>query len=87
MEILKIILIILLVIDCIVLIGLVLVQEGKEGGLGGVISGASESFWGQNKGRSTEGKLVLATRIAAILFLVLAVALNLDFEKIAGLFK
>ncbi len=81
MEILKIILIILLVIDCIVLTGLVLVQEGKEGGLGTVISGASDSFWGQNKSRSTEGKLVIATRIAAILFIVLSVALNLKFFK------
>ncbi len=79
MEILKIVLIILLVIDCIVLTGLVLVQEGKEGGLGSVISGASEGFWGQNKGRSAEGKLVMATRIAAILFIVLAIALNLKF--------
>lgn len=78
MEILKIVLIILLAIDCIVLTGLVLVQEGKEGGLSAISGGASESFWGQNKGRSAEGKLVIATRIAAILFIVLAVVLNLN---------
>ncbi len=76
MEILKIVLTILFVIDCIVLTALVLLQEGKSAGLG-AISGAADSFWGQNKGRSMEGALVKATRICAILFLVLAVALNL----------
>ena len=76
MEILKIVLTILFVIDCIVLTALVLLQEGKAEGLG-AISGAADSFWGQNKGRSMEGTLVKATRICAVLFLVLAVALNL----------
>ena len=76
MEILKIVLTILFVIDCIVLTALVLLQEGKAEGLG-AISGAADSFWGQNKGRSMEGALVKATRICAVLFLVLAVALNL----------
>ena len=76
MEVLKIILTILLVIDCIVLIGIVLLQEGKSAGLG-TLSGASESYWGQNKGRSKEGAKVMITRIAAILFIVLAVVLNL----------
>lgn len=76
MEILKIVLTILFVIDCIVLMALVLLQEGKSEGLG-AISGAADSFWGQNKGRSMEGALVKATRICAVLFLVLAVALNL----------
>ena len=76
MEVLKIILTILFVIDCIVLTAIVLLQEGKSAGLG-AISGAADSYWGQNKGRSMEGALVKATRIAAVLFIVLAVALNL----------
>ena len=77
MEYLKIAITILFAIDCIVLTTLVLSQEGKAGGLGGTISGSSESFWGQNKARSKEGKMVLATRISAVLFVILAVALNL----------
>ncbi|MBQ4559101.1 MAG: preprotein translocase subunit SecG [Tyzzerella sp.] len=76
MDILKTILTILLAIDCIGLIVLVLLQEGKEGGLGG-LAGASESYWGQNKGRSMEGALVKITRILAIVFVLLAVVLNL----------
>ena len=76
MAILETILTILFAIDCIVLIVLVLLQEGKEAGLGG-LAGASETYWGQNKGRSMEGALVKITRIAAILFVVLAIVLNL----------
>ena len=77
-NILENILTILFAIDCVVLVVIVLLQEGKSAGLG-AISGASDSYWGQNKGRSMEGALVKITRIAAILFVVLAVALNLKF--------
>ena len=80
MKILETILTILFAIDCIVLTVIVLLQEGKSAGLG-ALSGASESYWGQNKGRSQEGILVMVTRIAAILFVVLAIALNLKFFK------
>ena len=76
MEILKIILTIIFVIDCIALSAFILLQEGKSAGLG-TISGAAESYWGQNKGRSMEGALVKSTKFLAILFLVLAVVLNL----------
>ena len=76
MEILKIVLTILFVIDCIVLTALVLLQEGKSAGLG-AISGGSDTFWAQNKSRSKEGKIVLVTRIAAALFIILAIVLNL----------
>ena len=57
MDILKTVLMILFAIDCIVLTAIVLLQEGKSAGLG-TISGAAESYWGQNKGRSMEGALV-----------------------------
>ena len=41
------------------------------------ISGAADSYWGQNKGRSMEGNLEKFTKIAAILIFVLALVLNL----------
>ena len=78
MNVLKIILTILFVIDSVGLTVLVLLQEGKSAGLG-ALSGASEGYWGQNKGRSKEGMLVLLTRILAALFVVLAIALNLKW--------
>ena len=52
-------------------------QEGKSAGLG-AISGAAESYWGKNKGRSMEGTLVKITRVMAVLFMVLAVVLNIN---------
>ena len=76
MEYLRIALTVLFIIDCIALSAIILLQEGKSAGLG-TISGAAESYWGQNKGRSMEGALVKSTKFLAILFLVLAVVLNL----------
>ena len=73
------ILLILYIIDCIALTVVVLMQEGKQAGLTGAISGAAESYWGKNKGRSMEGGLVKATTIMGVLFFVLAVVLNLNF--------
>ena len=72
------ILLILCIIDCIALTVVVLMQEGKQAGLTGAISGAAESYWGKNKGRSMEGGLVLATRIMAVLFVVFSLLLNLN---------
>ena len=73
---LRITLTIIYIIICIALIVLVLMQEGKTAGLGAV-SGAAETYWGRNKGRSMEGKLVEITTGLAIGFMVLAVVLNL----------
>ncbi len=76
MDVLKVILMIIFAIDCIALTAIVLLQEGKSAGLG-TISGASETYWGQNKGRSMEGALVKSTKFLAVLFIVLAAVLNL----------
>ncbi|MDO5135493.1 MAG: preprotein translocase subunit SecG [Eubacteriales bacterium] len=78
MEILRIILTVIFIIDCIALTVVVLMQEGKSQGLG-AIAGAAETYWGKNKGRSMEGGLVKATTIMGILFFVLAAVLNLNF--------
>ena len=77
MEILKTIITIIFVIDCIALSAIILLQEGKSADLG-TISGAADSYWGQNKGRSMEGALVKSTKFLAMLFIVLAVVLNLS---------
>ena len=78
MQILRTILTILFVIDCIALTVVVLMQEGKSQGLG-AIAGAADTYWGKNEGRSMEGGLVKATTIMGVLFFVLAVVLNLNF--------
>lgn len=77
MAALRIILTIVFILVCVALSAIVLLQEGKSAGLG-VISGAAETYWGKNKGRSIEGKLVKITRYLAIGFMVLAIILNLN---------
>ncbi len=74
---LRIVLTLLFILDCILLVVFVLMQEGKAAGLGS-ISGAAETYWGKNKGRSMEGLLVKVTKILAVLFMVLAAVLNLS---------
>ena len=78
MEILRIVLTILFVIDCIGLTVIILMQEGKAQGLG-TIAGMADTYWGKNKGRSMEGTLVKVTKVMAVLFFVLALVLNLNF--------
>lgn len=73
---LKIVLTILFIIVCVVLVVLVLMQEGKSAGLG-TISGAAETYWGKNKGRSMEGLLVKLTKLMAVSFILLSAILNL----------
>ena len=78
MEILRTILTVEYILICIALVIVVLMQEGKSAGLG-AISGAAETYWGKNKGRSMEGALVKITTGLAVGFMVLAVVLNLNF--------
>lgn len=72
----RVVLTIVFIVICVVLSALVLMQEGKTQGLG-TIAGAADTYWGKNKGRSAEGVMVKLTRVLAILFLLLAVVLNL----------
>lgn len=78
MDILKIVLTIVYVIDCIALSVVILMQEGKSAGLG-AIAGAADTYWGQNKGRSMEGGLVKATRIMSVIFFALSIVLSMNF--------
>ena len=79
MDILKLILQIVYILDCIALTFIILRQEGKFGGLSGALTGSSETYWAKNKGRSYEGKLELATKYLAAGFIVLSVILNLKW--------
>ena len=77
MAILRTILTVIFVLVCVAAVILVLLQEGRSAGLG-AIAGAAETYWGKNKGRSMEGQLVKITKVLALLFMVLAVVLNLS---------
>lgn len=76
MTVLKTILSVLLILISIAITVVILMQEGKSAGLGS-ISGAADTYWGKNKGRSMEGVLVKLTTAGVVLFLVIAVVLNM----------
>ncbi|MEG1458266.1 MAG: preprotein translocase subunit SecG [Acetivibrio sp.] len=76
MAVLKTILTIVYILVCVALVVIVLLQEGKQAGLSGSISGAAETYWGKNKGRSMEGALEKSTKYLAIGFIVLSIGLN-----------
>lgn len=61
---------------CLAITIVILLQEGKQAGLGGAISGAADSYWGKNKGRSIEGALEKATKIMVVLFFIISILLN-----------
>lgn len=74
MATLQIILTVILVIAALVVIITVLLQQGSRQGLG-AIAGGAETFFGKNKAKSYEGKLALATKIGAAVFIVLSLVL------------
>ena len=76
MAVLKINLTVIFIIISIALTVIILMQEGKSAGLG-AIAGAADTYWGKNKGRSMEGRLVTGTKILVVLFIVIAAVLNL----------
>ena len=63
--------IVLLIIDCIALVTVVLLQEGKSNGLSGAISGGAEQLFGKQKQLGVDLFLHRLTIILAILFFVL----------------
>ncbi len=77
-TVIKTIVTVLYIVICVALVIVVLMQEGKTSGLGAV-SGAADSYWTRNKGRSSEGVLIKLTRILAILFVLLSLLLCTDW--------
>ena len=63
---------------CAALVVLVLAQEGKSQGLGAIQGTVENTYWGKNKGRSREGILKKVTIILSVLFIVIALFLNMN---------
>lgn len=74
MQAIRVICTILLVLSALVVIITVLLQSGERSGLG-AIAGGAETFFGKNKAKSYEGKLALATKIAAAVFIVMSLVI------------
>ena len=77
MNVLKAILTVLYVINCLVLIIICLIQsKDDEGASGAIVGGSSSSFYEKNKGRTKEGKIKKWTIILGIVFVVLNVVVG-----------
>ncbi len=72
------IIIVFLVISVILTI-IVMMQEGKEGGLTSSVSGSTETYWSKNKGKSKEAILMKVTIVLGIIFVGLALFLSSKF--------
>lgn len=75
---LRTILVILFIIVCIALAAVVLMQKGRDSGLG-ALAGSSDTYWDKNKSHSLEGRMMLITRVLTVSFFVLALLLNASF--------
>ncbi len=73
----KTILQVLYIIICIAIVVVVLMQEGKNSGLGAV-SGSADTYWSKNKGRSAEGTMVKVTAVLGALFIALSIVLCMN---------
>lgn len=78
MAVLRTVLTVILILVSIAFTVIVLMQEGKSAGLG-AISGAAETYWGKNKGRSMEGALVKLTTVLGVVFMAISIVLNMNF--------
>lgn len=67
---------IILAICCVILIAVVLLQQGARQGLSGAIAGGAETFFGKSKARGMQATLAKLTTITAIVFAVAVIAVN-----------
>ncbi len=62
-----------LVVMAIFLLVVVLMQSGKDKRLSGTIGGGTDTYYGQNKGKSRDRIIAILTTVVAIIFTVLVV--------------
>ena len=68
---------VIFILVCLALVVLVLLQEGKNQGLGAIQGTVENTYWGKNRGRSREGVLKTITVVLSVLFIVLSILLNM----------
>ena len=71
------ILIVLEALCSLALIAVIMLQSGKEAGLSGALTGASESYMNKNKKGNLDQMLASSTKWIAIVWIVLTLALSL----------
>ena len=69
---------VLLILACLIIILVVLIQDSKDQGMSSAITGGSnDSFFGKNGRKTSDAKLAGFTRIAAIIFFVATLVVNI----------
>lgn len=63
---------VLLIIISILLIAIILLQQGRSAGLSGAITGGAEQLFGKQKARGVEAVMQRVTAILATLFFIVA---------------
>ena len=77
MEIARTIIQIVFIILSIIMTVIVLMQEGKNNGLG-ALTGSADTYWSKNKSHSKEGKIVKWSWIFIAIFFALGILLNFN---------
>ncbi|AMG20984.1 preprotein translocase subunit SecG [Staphylococcus saprophyticus] len=67
---------VLLILDCIALVTVVLLQEGKSNGLSGAISGGAEQLFGKQKQRGIDLFLHRLTIVLSVIFFLLMLGIS-----------
>lgn len=66
------------IVVCVLLIAVVLLQEGKDPGMKGIVGSAGdsgESFFSKNSGRTKSALFARLTAVLSVLFLITTIAL------------
>lgn len=67
---------VLLIISCVIIVLIVLMQESKQGSSQAISGASADNYFQKNSGRSKEAKLNRITKVAAILFFIVAIIVN-----------
>lgn len=68
----------LLIITSVLMLIVIAMQESRQTGMSGAISGgSSDSYLGKNRGRTKDAALARITKILATIFFVVALAVNI----------
>lgn len=67
---------IILMLFSVLIIAVVLLQEGRSAHLSGTISGGADTFLGKNKARTVDAFLARWTKVIAIVFFILTIIIN-----------
>lgn len=66
-----------IILVSLIIIAVILLQQGRRAGINGAISGGADTFLSKNKARTVDASLARWTKYIAILFFVLAIVANI----------